>query len=188
MSRADRDRWNRKYRELRPPPSAAPDPLLIAHAGLLTGRGLALDVACGRGHNSLHLARLGYRVIGVDGSIEGLRRARAATRAAGLTMQFAAVDLDHQRFPPECFDLVVVFRFLDRTLLPNLAQSLRPGGLMIYQTYNRNRLRDHPDFHPAYLLQPGELAGFFSGFETIASNDTPAIEDPLSYWIGRRPA
>ncbi len=69
----DIERWNRKYQNGNPNPAFEPDPLLSDYRHLLDGKGKALDVACGVGHNALFLARLGYDVVGVDGSIVGLR-------------------------------------------------------------------------------------------------------------------
>src|SRR5438128_6186526 len=63
MSEADRERWNQRYRdggyELRPA-----DWRLALGARLKPARhgARALDLACGAGRNSLHLATLGYVV------------------------------------------------------------------------------------------------------------------------------
>lgn len=187
MSRADRDRWDHKYAGGNPNPAFTPDPILVEHASLLAPRGLALDVACGVGHNALFLARHGYDVLAVDGSPVGLKYGRAAARAFALPVQFVAADLDEFVPPPRRFDLVLVIRFLSRPLLPLLKEALVPRGLLIYQTFNLNRRRTNPGFNPEYLLSAGELAEAFGDFETIATNDAMDIADDLTYWIGRRP-
>jgi tellurite methyltransferase len=188
MSRADRERWNRKYAAGNPHPDFAPDPILTQYAQLLDGNGWALDVACGVGHNALYLARRGYDVLAVDGSLAGLQYGRAAAHAVSRPVHFVAADLDHFAPPPERFSLVLVVRFLSRPLLPRLKEALVPGGLMIYQTFNLNWRRANPAFNPDYLLAPGELAEAFGDFEVIATNDAMDIADDLTYWIGRRPA
>jgi SAM-dependent methyltransferase len=144
-------------------------------------------VACGVGHNALHLARCGFEVVAVDGSLAGLRHCRAQLRATPLPVHLVAADLDRFVPPPERFALVLVVRFLSRPLVPLLKRALVPGGLLIYQTFNRHRLLMNPGFNPDYLLEPGELATLFADFESIASNDTPTMRDPISFWIGRRP-
>jgi tellurite methyltransferase len=187
MSRADRERWDRKYAAGNPNPAFTPDPLLVQHAGLLASCGLALDVGCGVGHNALFLARHGYDVLAMDGSLVGLQYGRAAVRDHALPIQFVVADLDRFIPPPRRFDLVLVMRFLSRPLLPLLKEALVPRGLLIYQTFNLNRRRANPAFNPEYLLAPGELAEAFGDFEAIASNDAVDIADDLTYWIGRRP-
>jgi len=187
MSRADRDRWERKYAAGNPNPGFAPDPLLVRHNELLTGGGWALDVACGVGQNAMYLAERGYDAVAVDGSFTGLHHCRTALARSNLRVQLVAADLDRFVFLPEVFTLVIVFRFLDRRLIPQLKDALLPGGLMIYQTFNVNRLRSAPQMTRSYLLELGELAGMFQDFVTIDTNDTRDCRDEYSHWIGRRP-
>jgi SAM-dependent methyltransferase len=188
LARADRERWDRKYAAGNPNPEFEPDPILVSHASLLNGPGLALDVACGVGHNALYLARRGYEVVAVDGSLVGLRYCRQALAGSALPVHLVAADLDRFPLPERRFDAIVVMRFLSRPLVRELKRALVPGGLVIYQTYNLNWLSFNPDFRREYLLEPGELAQLFADFEPIETNDTPDVQAELSYWIGRRPA
>jgi len=187
MSVADIERWERKYASGNPNPAFTPDAILSEHAHLLDGQGMALDVACGVGHNALFLARRGYDVIAVDGSLTGLRYCSAQLATTPLPVQLVVADLDQFVPPPKRFTLVLVVRFLSRALIPHLKRALLPGGLLIYHTFNRRRLLLNPDFNPDYLLEPGELRAMFADFEEIASNDMPAMRDPISHFIGRRP-
>jgi SAM-dependent methyltransferase len=161
-------RWNEKYRATSSGGFATPDALLIEQRALLSDRGRALDVACGAGANGLFVAECGYRVVGVDASIEGLKIARRRARERGLEVDFVNVDLESYRPPPRAFDLLLVFRYLNRGLLPALEEALRPGGLMFYKTFNRNHLRGKPGFNPDYLLEPGELKRCFPGLDLVA--------------------
>ena len=187
MSGADIERWDRKYAGGNPNPAFAPDAILTQYAHLLDGQGMALDVACGVGHNALYLARRGYEVLAVDGSLTALRYCRRQIASTPLPVHLVVADLDRFVPPPGRFSLVLVVRFLSRALIPHLKRALLPGGLMIYHTFNRHRLLLNPDFNPDYLLEPGELRTLFADFEEIASNDTPAMRDPISHFIGRRP-
>ena len=67
----DRQRWDQRYREgtyaARPWPSAYLRQL--CDDGLIQPVGRALDVACGRGRNSLFLSAAGYAVDAVDVSV-----------------------------------------------------------------------------------------------------------------------
>lgn len=187
MSEADRKRWEAKYAAGNPNPGFVPDPLLVRHASLLDGNGWALDLACGVGQNAMYLAKRGYEVVAVDGSLAGLRYGRTALAASGLRVHWVAADLDRFVLPRDEFALAIVFRFLDRKLFSRLKEAVIPGGLIIYETFNVNRLHSSPRMTRSYLLEPGELAGLFSDFETIETNDTSENRSELSHWIGRRP-
>jgi len=166
MSREDRRKWDARWQEMEEP--TPPDGLLVEAERLLSG-GLALDLACGRGQNALWLADHGYRVLGVDGSWVALSAAReeADRRGRGRDALFVQADLDVWRPPPAAFDLVAVFRFLDRSLFPHLQAALRPGGLLFYATRHRGVLRWRPDATQGFLLRKGELPSHFAGWEIV---------------------
>ncbi len=185
--RADIERWNAKYKTGNPNPDFEPDPILLASTSLLGGRGNALDLACGVGHNAIFLARNGYDVLAVDGSLTALRYCQAALQGSKLPLLLVAADLERFVLPPDLFDVVLVIRYLSRPLFPRLKRTSKPGGLIIYKTYNINYLHERPTFHEEYLLKRGELAKTFDDFDVIATNDSPRIEESMTYWIGRRP-
>ncbi len=173
MTKADRDRWNQRYQENdRWQQGHEPFPWLIKQEPHLTG-GLAIDLACGSGHNTIWLARRGYRAIGVDGSRVAVQRAYQEARQCGLAdrVSFVEADLDRFWLPPQHFDLVVVIRFLNRDLFPPILNTLKPGGLLIYVTLNWRWLDHHPDTDPVYLLQPDELKQAFKELQLISYSE-----------------
>jgi len=178
-------RWNEKYRAAASGGFSTPDALLFEQRALLSDNGRALDVACGAGANGLFVAACGYRVVGVDASIEGLKIAQRRARERGLQVDFINVDLERYRPPPLAFDLLLVFRYLNRGLFPALEEALRPGGLMFYKTFNQNHLRRKPGFNPEYLLESGELKRRFSGLEVLAASDDDS-QAPESFLIARK--
>lgn len=184
--RADIERWNQKYLDRAAAPTA-PDPLLLSYAHCLGDRGTALDVACGFGHNAVYLARRGYDVYAVDGSEVALRRCRAALRGEFLPVHLIVADLDVFAPPANHFDLVLVVHYLHRPLFPRLRAAVKPGGLLLYKTFNTRRLQADPRFPRGYLLEPGELARQFGDWETIATNERPVPSTDTTFWIGRRP-
>lgn len=184
---SDIARWNRKYRDAGKTPLPEPDPVLRDHQSLLGGSGWALDAACGRGHNTAFLAGLGYRAVGVDASIEGLRLAQQALAARRVRAYLIAADLDRFVLPPERFELIVVIKYLNRPLITGLKRALRSGGLLFYRSFNLNHLEQMPSFNADYVLQPGELTTWFDDFELLASNDVAPGTESLSFALARKP-
>ena len=142
---------------------------MLRDSGDLLRAGIAIDLACGVGQNSLWLARHGYQTIGVDVSTVALRAARAEAARRGLWRHslFVQADLDSWRPAPASANVLTVFRFLDRALFPAIQACLRPGGLLFYETRHTGICRRLPDATRAYLLQPGELRHVFARWEIV---------------------
>jgi tellurite methyltransferase len=181
VSRSDRRRWDEKWNSAGEP--YAVDRLLTENEVFFEG-GLALDLACGRGQNTIWLARHGYRVLGVDGSWVALSAARRAAVAQEVADRswFVQVDLDAWLRPVCEFDLVCVIRFLDRRLFPFLRQGVRVGGVIAYTTRHSGLCLREPTANRAYLLQPGELAEAFADWR-ILFHRLGAVDEAL---IARR--
>jgi tellurite methyltransferase len=173
MTREDRARWDARYAAFDPGEEKPPHPLLIEHASAITG-GAALDVACGRGRDALWLAWHGFRpVVAADVSRVALRHVLNIARQRGLAERLLCVqaDLDRFRFPPAVFDLICVFRFLNRGLFPALVRSLKPSGLLIYETFNWRWAEERPGANPDYMLRPGELLEAFGDLDVIVHSE-----------------
>ena len=131
MSDADRERWNARYEAGEYAARTHPSALLAAWIGRLP-RGRALDVACGRGRNAIHLAANGYAVDAMDISDVALARARERADAAGVAVNWIEADLERPDIARDAYDVVVIARFLNRPLIPRLIDALRPGGHIVY--------------------------------------------------------
>ena len=137
--------------------------------------GPALDVACGRGRNARALAAQGHAVVGVDRNAAHLRE---LARAAPVACVRADLETGHGLpFAAGRFGAVLVFRYLHRPLLPELAALLVPGGLLVYETFTTaQRELGWGPRRDAFLLAPGELASFFPELETLAFDERLADE------------
>lgn len=166
MSEADRTLWDKKWTEMDKAPQV--NGVLLRNRAQL-GHGIAIDVACGQGQNSIWLAQNGFKVLGVDLSPVALAQAQRAARVAGVQekVTFVQVDLDRWRPARESLDLLCVMRFLDRKLIPDLRRAVRSGGIVAYATRHVGVLERRPEANPDYLLQPGELLDLFSGWDVI---------------------
>lgn len=190
MSQSDRDRWDAKYAEKTLTTIASPDEWLFQHATRrVTGR--ALDLACGLGQNAIWLAQQGWSVDAVDISPVGLALARReAARADAPAINWIVADLDVFEALSDKYDLVTVFRFLDRQRLPQLIeQSLSPGGILIYETFSQGQL-SRADNHlksARYTLGPGELPKLFPGLEIVFHEETELTDQSVARLVARKP-
>jgi SAM-dependent methyltransferase len=94
--------------------------------------GVALDAACGTGRHTAHLASLGHKVIGVDGSPGMLARARGKVPAG----EFHEGDLRQLPVGDDQVDLVVCALALPHVpdlapVFAEFARVLRPGGHLV---------------------------------------------------------
>lgn len=184
MSRHDRILWDERYEDPNRNLWKGPSDMLTAYAPAPRPGIRALELACGLGRNALWLAEQGYTVDAVDISITALRKAHTEMRARGLHgVNFIVADLDHFPLPHYPYDLIYVFRFLDRALFPAIRDRLRPGGLVIYQTLNARWLEKRPETRRHHTLQLGELPGFFPGWDVLHDDDS----GHLSGFVGRKP-
>jgi len=102
-----------------------------------------LEVAPGPGYHALELARLGYRVTGLDISHTMVQIATDHARAAGMAVDFRHGDASAMPFGDDSFDLVVcqaAFKnFLHPvTVLDEMHRVLRPGRSAVIQDLNHD--------------------------------------------------
>ncbi|MEM7404535.1 MAG: class I SAM-dependent methyltransferase [Pseudomonadota bacterium] len=163
MSDADRERWNRRY--------AAGEYASRTHpTGLLeqwleqVPRGAALDLACGAGRNARFLASQGFQVDAVDISSVALERAAKDAHAAGVAVNWVCQDLELAPLPDGPYNLIIVSRFLQRSLAPQIVEALSPDGWLVYE---QHVVTSEPDVggpsNPDFRLHEQELAALFAG-------------------------
>ena len=132
------------------------------------GHPRALDVAMGRGRHAVALARAGFRTFGVDVRLDAVRDAIAEGQRANVRVHGWCADLTQHPLPRGPFDLVLVSRFLQRDLFPDLRAAVAPGGLVLYETFTTaQRALGRPPTSPDHLLEPGELRRLFDGFDEV---------------------
>ncbi len=162
MSLADQLRWDSRYKQATQAP--APAAVLTDNLHLLPTSGKALDLACGLGGNALWLAERGLTVEAWDCSAVALEKLQQMAGQRSLEITTRVADLDDTLPEAASFDLIVVSSFLNRTLCPAIANALRPGGILAYQTFTQAQAVSGlgGPSNPAFLLAPGELLCLFA--------------------------
>jgi len=141
--------------------------VLRQHIHLLPAEGKALDLACGLGSNALLLAANNLSVDALDISAVALERLKASAQEKKRAITTHLCDLSAVSLPQGCYDVIVISRFLDRTLCNAIMAALRPEGLLFYQTFTRNKLDQQGPSNPDYLLDCNELLQLFSSLTLV---------------------
>ena len=110
----------------------------LAFAGLRI-----LDIGCGGGLLSEPMARLGADVVGADPATRNIPVARLHAEQSGLTIDYRLTTAEDLAAAGEQFDVVLNMEVVEHVPNPQSFLSacqtlLKPGGLMICSTLNRN--------------------------------------------------
>ncbi len=144
-----------------------PDELLRDHFFIFTDdlKDLPLlDLACGDGHNGLFLSSKRFSMILADRSEDALKQAEQSADSLGVYITLRHIDFeekDSNPFENDVFSAVLVFRYLHRPLIPQIRNSLRKGGLLMYETFTTEQAQFGKPKNPEHLLKPGELFSWF---------------------------
>ncbi len=164
------------------PALAAPSPWVQRFAPLLAPGAQVLDYACGGGRHARWLAERGMQVTAVDRDAAALARLQGV---AGVTVR--ALELEGADWPleGECYDAVVVCNYLHRPRLDALLALVKPGGVLIYETFMVGNARFGKPSNPAFLLQPGELVERLRGGWTLVAFEQGEVAAPRPAVIQR---
>ena len=144
-----------------------PSSFLVENIHLLP-KGCALDVAMGKGRNAIYLAQKGFKVEGVDISSENVDLANKAAKKAGVNLLSHVVDLERDNYiAKEVYDVIICFKYLQRSLIPHIKEGLRVGGIVIYETYTVDQTQFGKPKNPDYLLKYNELLDMFHDFRCL---------------------
>ena len=174
----DRRRWTERYATsegAHDVPSA-----WVVHAGERIPQGVTvIDIAAGHGRHAVPLARLGHHVIAIDFVELAVRRAVARdSRIHGVVASIWQLPLRK-----ESADALLCTNFLERAFFPELIALLKPGGLLIYETYTLEHRtlveagRARAPRSPNYLLAPGELPRLVAPLEILDAREGYVNDD-----------
>ncbi len=101
------------------------------------------DIGCGGGLLSEPMARLGATVVGADAAERNIPVAQVHAKQSGLTIDYRHTTAEDVAATGEQFDVVLNMEVVEHvpdplTYLTACQRLLKPGGLMVCSTLNRN--------------------------------------------------
>ena len=143
---------------------------LVDNRHFLPRAGEALDIACGSGRHAIWLAESGLTTTAVDRDAVAMELLSQEAARRGLALLAKVVDLESGQpfLEANSFDVIVGVHYLHRALFPALVAALRPGGVLVYETFTRAQAARGKPTNPAFLLEPGELMTLVRPLEILA--------------------
>ena len=182
----DQVRWDKKYATEKYLFGQEATPFLQQHVDLLP-QGQVLDLAMGEGRNGVFLATKGFSVTGVDISKEGLKKATDLATRHNVAITTIVADLDTYQIPPNTFDVIICTYYLQRDLFPQIAAALKPGGMVLIETYIMDYLQYRPGFNKAWLLKPNELLTMLPGLRIIRYQEVDDGQAAFASILAQKP-
>lgn len=169
-------KWDARYQQLETNLPVAAE-VLLQNQHLLPKTGNALDLACGRGGNALLLAEHGLTVTAQDISPVAIAHLQQTAQQLGLEINAEVCDLLVSPPAVEQYDVLVVSYYLERQLVTALINALKPGGLLFYQTWCRQKTANRGPQNPDYLLADNELLRLFAGLQVRVYREEAQLGD-----------
>jgi SAM-dependent methyltransferase len=108
-----------------------------------------LDIGCNWGRWCVAAARKGYRVIGIDPSLDAILAARRVAQQLGVTAHFLVADARFLPFRAGSFEVVFSYSVLQHfsesnveLVLTQIARVLKPPGICLVQMAGRYGVRN----------------------------------------------
>lgn len=111
-----------------------------------------LDIGCGLGREAFELAKLGYKVVGIDISEEVISQVKELVKEKGHDIPFYTYDGEHIDFPSNSFDVVIIWAQtfglfygdeLKKNYLLECKRVLKQGGLLSFSTHDWEYLKEN---------------------------------------------
>lgn len=147
MADKDREKWDSKY--LKDIGKLSPSELLEKFIHLAP-QGKALDIACGNGRNSIFLNKRGFTVDAIDISTVATQK----LDELNLGINVNCMDIDNLAIAENSYEVIINIRFLERRLFPMIEKGLKPGGVLLFESFTGGK-------NEKFCLKPNELLHAF---------------------------
>lgn len=109
-------------------------------------KGKVLSLAEGEGRNAVFLAKQGYSVTAVDGSLVGLNKAQKLAEQNGVTIEYIHADLADFDLGQNRWDgIISIFNPLPSSLrkqiYKQIESALKPNGVFLLEAYTPDQIK-----------------------------------------------
>ena len=147
----------------------APNDFLKTVAHQLAPNSQILCLADGEGRNGVYLAAQGHTVTAVDQSRVGLKKAKKLAQQKQVSIETIKADLAEYDIGVESWDCIVSIFFhipseVRANIYPRIIAALKPGGILILESYTPNQLNHKTGGPPTsdLMLTKDQLTQYFS--------------------------
>ncbi len=176
ISQDSKTQWDEKYSRPTFIFGKSPAQFLAENYHYIPFEGTVLDMGMGEGRNAVFLAQKGYKVTGIDISSVAVKKAYLLAQEFGVKIKGVVASLSNYKIPPNSFDAIVCFYYVDRSLVEKIKSWLKPGGVLIYEAYTikeKSRIKRDTSVSDDEFLKEQELLKLFSGMRVLK------YEEPL---------
>ena len=166
MNTQTKHKWDKNYQSCTNE-FPLPAKVLLDNQHLLPKEGSALDLACGRGANAICLAENSLTTSAWDISSVALEHVSNKAKEKNLHINTEVRDICQKPPAPDSFDIIVVSNFLERAIINDIKNSIKPNGLIFYQTFILDKINETGPSNPDYLLKENELLNLFKDWQII---------------------
>jgi len=175
------DKWDAAYADQECDATSAAD-VIQQNIHLLPRTGTALDLACGLGGNAIQMAQHGLSVQAWDVSPVALDKITHYAQKYGLDIVTTLRDVESNPPSADNYDVVVVSYFLYRPILLGIRNSLKKGGLLLYQTFTAAKVSQTGPSNLDYLLNRNELLSVCDGMDILVYREEGLQGDVQQGW------
>jgi len=147
---------------------------LVAQAALLPSGLPVLCLANGEGRNGVWLAGRGFDVTSIDVAQQGLDKAQALAKRAGVSLQTICADVtSHELGENRWGAIVSIFLHLPQraraALLGRCVRALAPGGVLVFEAYGKRQLefKTGGPPEPELLVRLEDVVEELAGLEIV---------------------
>ncbi len=175
VSQDSKTQWDQRYSRSTFIFGKTPAQFLAENYQYIPFEASVLDLGMGEGRNAVFLAQKGYKVTGVDISSVAVKKAYLLAQEFGVKIKGVVASLDDYKFPPQSYDAIICFYYVDRSLIEKMKTWLKPGGIIIYESFTtRERSKSKPStLEDSGYLKERELLSLFPGMRILK------YEEPL---------